>query len=678
MHLIRQIVECFGDVPDPDQHALPLLNDDIPQLSAAIKHALCAPEDNKGEKTCRLFFSGCQALQSFMKMRITNDKAVLKRIFRPVVPENLPMFASHEKLPISVITASSGYEEVYSDIRANLLLHLGQLLTLGNVPASEVHLWTLVHVDKSVLGAHAASLAIDGARFVLNEGLSFGGRKSEGDLRLGKFDPCYLTSWTEIDDSVKAALVCKWSKLAAIAVSFLTQALESSDDTEKVESWLRAIVPFLFAGFEEAIWARNTGRGEHSSTDWGNSINAAEVATGCLTGIAALSANPKTLALDSEWQSQVESSLSAISKSIFEPILSGKSKLHYLESEMELIETSCALLLHLTKNGTTKPDEDSSLQYAILRPLSIFLGEGVSIASRESSMIVSTCLTAAAKMYSRQSAPANLAQALMNVTLKISAGKHLPSEVQAANRDLLRECLSGDTMTIMEHSEIALRLAESEDWEGWSVAVKAREGAAAQASLNVVQENLLACINVEGRMPLLRSLQVLLQASPPPSDFVGRIVSSTIPEALVVFQAYATFNVPADLRVHRSSVCADGMKIALVAIQQLSNDGSTEDDIAQFLHSLFHALIASIRYNGLPNSPIPHPGSSDPAIGRMCAQAITHIARVAAAPFKSCMALMHETDRAVLEFAVRAEMSGYISATTEAASKKLSLKGFKK
>ena len=681
VYLIRQIVECFGDVPDADQHDLPVLNEDIPQLSAAIKNALGAPEDDKGASTCRLFFSGCQALQSFLRMHLTKDKGILKRIFRPVVPDSLSMFATDEKLPVVIHSESSGREGAYTDIRANLLLHIGRLVTVGSVPPSDADLLTLVNVKKSVLGAHAASLAIDGARFILNQGLTFGGCEiRKEDLMPGSIFPCYLGSWSCLDESVKAALVSSWPKLASIATSFLLDAVESSDNAEAAEAWLRSIVPFLFAGFVDAISARNACRKDQASGDWANMINPTEVITACLTGMRALSAKLNTLSLDSEWNSQVESSLSIISRAVFEPILSGKSNLDNMESEMALVETSCVLLLHLTKNATMSMDENSPLLYAIIRPL-ILLEESrdISFASRESCVIVSTCLTAAARMVSSQSLPLSFVHSMIKVSLKVSAGKDAPSEVKAANRSLLKECLACDTITMLEHSEVTRMLAESHDWEGWCVAVKATEGSAAEASLSVVQENILACIRMDGQLPLLRSLQVLLQASSPPTEFVGRIVSSTIAEVLVVFQAYATHNVPADLRVHRSVVCADGMKLALTAIQQWSNDGSAEEDLAQFLHVLFQVLIASIRYNGLPNNPVPNPGSSDPVVGRMCAQAITHIARIAATPFRSSMALMPDADRVLLEVAVRAEMSGYASAATEVVSKKkISLKGFKK
>jgi hypothetical protein len=71
------------------------------------------------------------------------------------------------------------------------------------------------------------------------------------------------------------------------------------------------------------------------------------------------------------------------------------------------------------------------------------------------------------------------------------------------------------------------------------------------------------------------------------------------------------------------------------------------------------------------------------ALGRIAAQTIVHVARTTPACFKSCVALLTDIERALLEFAVRAELSGYATATTTAQSnepvkKKLSLQGFRK
>jgi hypothetical protein len=120
------------------------------------------------------------------------------------------------------------------------------------------------------------------------------------------------------------------------------------------------------------------------------------------------------------------------------------------------------------------------------------------------------------------------------------------------------------------------------------------------------------------------------------------------------------------------------MKIAMVAYQQLQSDAAEDDIVTGFLIVLFESFVAVLRFNGLPNHPPPQ-SQSDPALGKMCAQATLHAARTHPTPFKTCMASMAEHDRAVLEFAVRGEMSGYATSAAPApVKKKISLAGFKK
>ena len=116
----------------------------------------------------------------------------------------------------------------------------------------------------------------------------------------------------------------------------------------------------------------------------------------------------------------------------------------------------------------------------------------------------------------------------------------------------------------------------------------------------------------------------------------------------------------------------------MASYKQFSSDFS-ESDVIEFLVVLFESFIAVLRFNGLPNHPPPQGITSDPSIGRMCAQGITHVAKSTPVPFKVCMSGMSEHDRAILEFAVRGELSGYVvTAASAPVKKKLSLKGFKK
>ncbi len=683
MYLIRQLIECFGNIPDPDQPDTTVLHDDIPQISSAIKTALGAPVEEYGATSCRLFFAGCQTLHAFLKMKVTNDRAVLKRFFRPVIPDSdeVVLFGIDQKLPTNLTNGSRKEEHV--NTRANLLVHIGKLWILGNIPKDDVDLLELVSVDKTTLGAHAGSLAIDGARLLLNEGLTLCG--TELEIEIGTptvFDPLYLEDWQAIDNSVKAALSSTWASLAATAVTFLTQSMKLSEEHEKAESWLQRIVPFLFAGWGDAIIARNMAA--HSQRqpkhEWARCVDPTKVASCCLEGISALSSYEEIHVLNNSWKAKIERVFSDISSNIFEPILLGKSNAATVESEIDLIKICCAFISNVCKRSPSTVTESASMLLAILRPLSLLENGEVDLSAVQPSSIISACLTAVSMVLDEATAPPSLVQAMVAVSLKLSAGeKPLLPSLKTAIRILMKACLLHESITMKDQSDVAFVVASSKDWETWGMVVQAKDGAAAEASLNYVQQCLLECINDAQQLPLLTVLRTLLQSSPPPSASTGRFVCSILAEILLVFRSYATLQVPTNLQSHRTAVCAESMKIALVAVQQLSLDGTAEEDVAQFLLLLFQTWIASIRYNGLPNHPPPHIGSSDAALGRMCAQAITHVARTAAVPFKLSMGLMFEQDRGVLEFAVRAEMNGYAVAPAQAApKKKLNLQSFKK
>jgi hypothetical protein len=168
---------------------------------------------------------------------------------------------------------------------------------------------------------------------------------------------------------------------------------------------------------------------------------------------------------------------------------------------------------------------------------------------------------------------------------------------------------------------------------------------------------------------------VLVQS---PKNLIGPIMNGVGAEVLSFFNMYgAQPAVSRAAQARRTTVCADAMKIVLLAFQQLLADTTPEPVFVAFLMVTFEYMLMILRYNGLPNHPPPR-AESDPALGRMTAQAIVHIARTSPLNFKATLGSMTETNRAALEFAVRAEMTGYANATAQAQPKKISLKGFKK
>jgi hypothetical protein len=573
-------------------------------------------------------------------------------------------------------------------MRASLLLKIGKLWTLGNMPVGENEIMSMIQADNAQLGANAAALSIDGACLLLGSKLSLCGCASDNsEIQAESVESGFFYEHiSDVDFSVKAALARTWASCANTAVTFLSETIASEDappeKRDACRTWLHKIVPFLFAGLEDSIGSLAGLSSKKTAIEWAKGIDDGEVAICCLQGITTLVSNPGVFELDKKWISAIEKSLALISNSVLLPILSldlsGGSTKIVANINTEFVTKCCSLLQKLTQNPAVAASEESVLLLSLLRPLDLLQKGSVNLEDKHSAMVIAACLTAVSGVFSKPTTPNSLVMAMVSLVLTLSSKeKTIPEVVKTAVRCLLSECLGHEAITLKEQSSIALVMARAREWDSWSVIIRVNDGVAAKSSFSIVQSVLLDASRPDEQLAAVAALKGLLQNIAPPSALVGRVVCAIGAEILAVFQAYGTLNVLKEAHSYRTTACADCMKIALIACQQLGSD-ALEAEMTGFLVVLFQSFIAVLRFNGLPNHPPPQP-NADPAIGRMCAQAITHVARTAPVPFKSSMAGLADHERVVLEFAVRAEMSGYVNAAAQApAKKKLSLKGFKK
>ena len=241
----------------------------------------------------------------------------------------------------------------------------------------------------------------------------------------------------------------------------------------------------------------------------------------------------------------------------------------------------------------------------------------------------------------------------------------------------MKECLTHDSVAPKEQERVAMQLAAGGNWEAWTAVTTINDGALIVKSLDVVQQTLCNFEKPEAQMDALATVRGIVQKETIPSPLVGQLLYKIGADIIGALYQYGTLKIPDAALSHRTVACGDAMKIVLSAYRQICAE--EEKEVSSFLSVVFRTLLQVLRFNGVPNhaSPEVH---GDPALGRMCAQAILHVARTTPAPFKSCVATLADHDRPLLEFAVRAEMSGYAVAAQqpEPSKKKLSLKGFKK
>jgi hypothetical protein len=694
MHFLVNIIECFGSVPDPDQPYTSVLHEYVPQISSCIKSALAAKDEMiDDEIACRLFWVGCDALRAFIETGVTDDKGVLKRIVRPALLAKDEV-AFTKVAPANVPPLFVGVEDdnLNGNMRSSLLVKIGKVWMLGNIPVKDENISSMLEPDIVRLGIHAAALAVDGARLLLGSDLTLcatpmrqiGAGVSDGSTSFFSF--CDIE---DIDDFVKEALTNTWATNARSSVKFLADAISkgdvSAEDKKVSEEWLKLVVPFLFRGISDAVEALgHSSLSQDDSRRWALGLDWEEVACCCLGGIANLASSTELLSLDEAWKDEVESSLIMLYKSVVRPVLVSKSAKRVKNSGkgmVNLIEQSCSLLktLALSSMSTQKASDSSNLLMTLLSPLDLLQKGQLTLSTDTAATVVSACMYAIASIIESGLASNTIVKVMVRLVMSLSGREEkIPEKVRVASQELLKQCMTHEAVTVAEHSAVAWALAKSRDWVTWSVVVKVKDGIAAQKSLVEVENALLNPSYTGEQLTALAAVRCLIQSSPPPCVLAGRIIAAVGAETLSVFQAYGTLATNTnEIQSLRVTACTDCMKIVLAAYQQFTAD-CTDEEVSEYLGVLFRVFIAVLRFNGLPNHPLPHGALSDPSIGRMCAQAITHIARTTPIPFKSCMAVMSDHDRAVLEFAVRGEMSGYAAAPAAAPTKKkLSLKGFK-
>ena len=696
MHLLVEIMNCFGFIKDPeDTEKESILSEYIPQLSSCIKSALVATNERHGEISSRLFLVGCEALHSFIHHNITSDKGVLKRTIRSSLPESdsVPFFSYQEGLPPNHFAMKE--DERHLNHRASLLIRIGQFWSLGNLPFGDPEIMGMVKAGKAELGVNAASIAIDGATLLLGSGLSLGGTptppaESAPSIQQGVLyeDIC------DIDDSVKAGLVKTWASCAASAAHFLAAAVECADiEQHKKDSclpWIRSIASLLFAGFRDSLLALSVNVPRKSIVEWARGVDAIDVAVCCLQGISSLAHLPQKYNIHDHWTMEFETLVADMTNKVLLPTLSQgdiKSsegnvvRLKQRGCQAEIANRACELLASVSESSSPSSEQSSAILVALLSPLELVQSTEIKLQDPLNSKIVASCVGSITRLISGSDGQASLTNAMLPLAVKILSDKEVSSqELQTNARDLLKFCLKQESATAsIQIDQVATDMAKATNWEAWAVACAFNDGKKAGESLAIVKNFLADCSNFTEQLGALSAIKELVSSQQPPNDLIGRIVFSVCPEVLCMFASFATLNVPSSSKVHRTPVSADCMKISLVALGQLQADGSSDEVLVGFLIVLFETFVTVLRFNGIPNHPKPQ-AQSDPAIGRMCAQALLHVARTSPDPFKTCLASMADHDRAVVEFAVRGEMTGYASQSSAAAAtpkKKISLAGFK-
>lgn len=699
IRLLRKLVVCFARITDPEEPGVSILEQHATQIFSSVKHALGAPDDSETEASLRLFQAGCEAIQSMVEHEMTTDVVVLKRLIRPTLPPNndIPFFGYTEGYPPTLLAVGEGRDHL--NIRVSLLSRICRVWTagsllLGNSDEHPEYLRQaaadLVKNDTD-MAVHSAAIAIDGARLLLRSKLSLIGRPlSDDDARRGVSSECgfLYSNADDIDDNVKSALVTVWSSCASASMRpLLEYASRDEGDDKKREQctvWVQKLIPLLFAGTKDAMsMSGPSSSGSGSEFDWTKGIDGTAIQVNCFRGVASLVRDAPSSLWDSGWNDDLEHIVDMILDKVFMPLLTaieprdeGSSKAMFDE---RVVKESCNLLRELATSRSDAVRKDSALLLTVLTPLDLLQSGTVPFEDNGCETIISSCLEAAGSLISQPTTGDSLVKSMLQLVLKtvFQTEKLYPDKVKDSAKVLLRACLGHSAIPLKEQQIIASDVASEGDWEMWTVLCLIEDGRAIAPSLETVQKVLRDDDDSSSQLAFLAALSSVTQSATIPSPLLGRIFGGVGAEVLTTLYQYGTLQVPNAARPHRQTMCAQAMKLTLIGYQQITSDESDDQHVGAFLSILFATLLAILRFNGLPNHPSPQ-ADGDEALGRMSAQAILHVARTTPVAFKASMASLSDHDRGLLEFAVRAEMTGYVVQGQVAAPKKLNVKSFQK
>jgi hypothetical protein len=687
IYFLSKLIECFGPYPDPENLQSSILEQYSTQLFSSIRHALSAADTSIDNSTSRLVLSGCKALSSCVEAKIVTDPAALRRLLRPIVPKDsdMPYFELQDRFP----TNSNGNSRTSEESNAHKLIFCAKLWTVGSLlmgNESTIIVSDELIKNKTNVAVHLAAAAIDGARILYGNGLSLDGMPLEAvDCRCQIAVECgyHYSCLADIDDCLKELLTSNWATFASRGLQPLLTELVSNSGTENsrlsVSAWIKSLVVLLFVGTEDCLSKLYDDTSELACCRQSASCS---TLMECLDGLAVACRSPHEIFGDS-FASGLSSLVDLFHHNLFVPILSQKEvTCKAVESnrtafDSQVVEKACKLLCIISEMDTKDQGLEASVLLCILKPLEIFQRHPEVVDLPLADEVVAACLRGVGSLIAQSKGNGDLTQAMIGVVVENAAKcQRLNSNVvQEASKILLKACLEHGDIPMKRGHEIGIQLASSKNWDIWSEAAAVSDGLLIIDSLTVLQSIMDNPSETESHCGIQKTILKVLQSATNPTIISGRIFNGVGAGILSLLYLYGTNKIGTGMSNQRSVICADSIKLCILVLQHVVNNNG--DSVIELLSVFFQTFLAVIRFNGLPNHPSPEL-SNDPSLGRVCAQAILHTARTTPDSFKACVALLPDVERTLLEFSVRAEMTGYVVAQQAPVKKKLNLAGFRK
>ncbi|CAB9526737.1 expressed unknown protein (Partial), partial [Seminavis robusta] len=536
--LLSNLVACFRGVQDPQEPDAAMLDQFTTQILSSVKHSLGDPEDISDEASYRLFYGGCEAIETIVESELTKDPMAIKRIIRPTIPlgKDTPFFEYGKSFP------DDGEE---SENSTNLV-KIGRVWTAGMLLSERCQSQTNISAarklveDEAGLAVYAAAVAFDGARLLLDAGATLCGSVSgQGKVSQQVETGFLFGNVHDLDDSVKAALVTAWSSCGCFALRTLAKmAAEERDDDRKAacRTWVQKLAPLMFEGLNDSL--TEFGNHDFSKTSgWCGGIDSSDVAVNCMYSLRVFVEGTEQGILGVPIN--VDQILSRLRISVLSPALDRASSdlkggfARLPEGrQATVIKEMCDMIQHVAASAAKA---SSSLLMSILTPLDLLQRGAIEFGQRHVDLIVSTCLSAAGTLVALSKSSDAFVKSMTQIALEVQESeKGVPEGVNSAARQLLKACLSHKSVEAKDRRVVAHELAKMGDWETWCSVCAVDDGLTASGSMDVLKNVLLDTQNPEKQLQALAAIRLLVQKT----KLVGLIFSAVGGELLHFFKMY--------------------------------------------------------------------------------------------------------------------------------------------
>lgn len=641
------------------------------QIVSSVNYALNAEklvkEHVPGTAHHRLFAAGCEMLFIIIFEEVISDPVALRRLLQPVWPAVVENSASIQ-FPTRESSGNGSLfgtaTHVTDNLKAHPLFKVSKLWFIAKatmlIAMSEMKLSTIsifsneLEKEETERAIQCAAYAIDGfllhsckENFVVtvSSGLTF---KNSADL----------------DDLVVKIMIKSWPMLSATSVISLTKAIEFAAKESCLSigfhQWITKLTTIVLSGLHQFLSTLQNS----SILDCAALVHALRIIVTGFDFVLVGYMCPFELGdiIDS-----VTDSIICVIIDLSEP--RDKQNEQLIKDHRIVKSQSCALIEDLCQQNLVIGLDISVLTRAVITPLA-----AVQRGQEMESNVISSCLRSSQALLQHQpEGQVKFQKALVQLILILMQDS---SETKDECLFLLKACTEKSHLSHEELGQIAEIMASYGLWSAWALICPVLTPRCIRYSLNAVK-SLLGDLK-SGPFHTLAVVEFfsgLRSAMVQDTSLIFTVLQHTGFEILQLFRAHALHMLVGEgLDENRAIVCGDGVKINVMVLQYMTSK-TNKYDVVSYLRVFFEVLIESISFNGMPNHPTIKVGG-DESIGRMCAQVFVHVAKSYLTLFKSTVVLLSAEKRAVIEMAVRADMSGFAGQNIMKTKKRISLKGF--